>query len=54
MTVIDCDAHVEESDATWSYMPEEWQMFRPFAVTFPKNTYFGSLTSSSWTMILPG
>ncbi len=42
MTVIDCDAHVEESDATWSYMPEEWQMFRPFAVTFPKNTYFGS------------
>ena len=42
MAVIDCDAHVEESDATWSYMPEEWRMFRPFAVTFPQDTYFGS------------
>lgn len=42
MAIIDCDAHVEESDETWSYMPPEWSMFRPFAVTFPKDTYFGS------------
>ncbi len=42
MTVIDCDAHVEESEATWAYMPEEWRMFRPFAVRFPPDTYFGS------------
>ena len=42
MPIIDCDAHVEESDATWGYMPEEWRMFRPFAVTFPQGTYFGS------------
>lgn len=42
MTVIDCDAHVEESEQTWDYMPEEWRMFRPFAVKFPPDTYFGS------------
>ena len=23
-------------------MPEEWQMFRPFAIMFPKDTYFDS------------
>jgi len=42
MAIIDCDAHVEESDETWSYMPPEWNVFRPFAVTFPKDTYFGA------------
>ena len=42
MAIIDCDAHVEESEATWSYLPPEWHMFRPFAVKFPQDTYFGS------------
>ena len=41
MTVIDCDAHVEESVATWSYLPEEWYRFRPIPVELPEDTYFG-------------
>ena len=42
MNVIDCDAHVEESVATWSYLEPEYYPLRPLPVVFPEDTCFGS------------
>jgi predicted TIM-barrel fold metal-dependent hydrolase len=49
MTVIDCDAHVEEGTETWTYLPEEWYQFRPFPVLFPEDTYFGN-HNAAWVI----
>ena len=42
MPIIDCDAHVEESVATWSYLEPEFYKLRPIPVTLPEDTCFGS------------
>ena len=41
MNVIDCDAHVEESVETWSYLDPEFYLLRPLPVLFPEDTCFG-------------
>jgi predicted TIM-barrel fold metal-dependent hydrolase len=41
LPVIDSDAHVEESDATWSYLDPAFYPWRPLAVVFPEDTCFG-------------
>ncbi len=40
MLVIDADAHIEECEATWSFLEPEWYKYRPFPVSFPEDTYF--------------
>jgi predicted TIM-barrel fold metal-dependent hydrolase len=47
--VIDCDAHVEESVATWSYLEPEWYKFRPIPVLLPEDTCFGS-HNAAWVI----
>ena len=42
MNVVDCDAHVEESVETWSYLDPEFYLLRPLPVLFPEDTCFGS------------
>ncbi len=42
MNVVDCDAHVEESVETWSYLEPEFYLLRPLPVLFPEDTCFGS------------
>jgi hypothetical protein len=37
MGVIDCDAHVEESEETWQYL----DLLRPIPLVFPEETCFG-------------
>ena len=36
MNVVDCDAHVEESVETWSYLDPEFYLLRPLPVLFSK------------------
>jgi hypothetical protein len=38
MNVVDCDAHVEESVETWSYLEPEFYLLRPLPVLFPEDT----------------
>lgn len=40
MVVIDCDAHVEESVETWSYLDPAFYPFRPIPVVFPEDTCY--------------
>ncbi len=47
--VIDCDAHVEESAGTWSYLEPEFYKFRPIPVLFPEDTCFGS-HNAAWVI----
>ena len=49
MPVIDSDAHVEESDATWSYLDPDFYPFRPLAVVFPEDTCFGD-RNAGWVI----
>ena len=49
MTVIDCDAHVEESEATWQYLEPEFHKLRPLPVVFPEDTCFGS-HNAAWVI----
>ncbi|HZT06144.1 MAG TPA: amidohydrolase family protein [Chloroflexota bacterium] len=49
MAVVDCDAHVEESVATWSYLEPEFHAFRPIPVTFPEDTCFGT-HNAAWVI----
>jgi predicted TIM-barrel fold metal-dependent hydrolase len=49
MTVIDCDAHVEESVETWSYLEPEFHLLRPLPVVFPEDTCFGS-HNAAWVI----
>ena len=42
MAVIDCDAHVEESVETWSYLDPAFYPYRPVPVSFPEDTCWGS------------
>jgi hypothetical protein len=42
MNVVDCDAHVEESVETWSFLEPEFYLLRPAPVLFPEDTCFGS------------
>lgn len=47
--VIDCDAHVEESEATWQYLEPEFHKLRPIPVVFPEDTCFGS-HNAAWVI----
>ena len=49
MTVIDCDAHVEESAEHWSYLDPEFHTQRPFVVQFPEDTIFGA-HNAAWVI----
>jgi hypothetical protein len=49
MNVIDCDAHVEESVETWSYLDPEFYLLRPLPVLFPEDTCFGS-HNAAWVI----
>ncbi len=49
MTVVDCDAHVEESVATWSFLEPEFYKLRPLPVVFPEDTCFGS-HNAAWVI----
>lgn len=49
MAVIDCDAHVEESTATWSYLDPAFYPMRPIPVVFPEDTCFGS-HNAAWVI----
>ncbi len=40
MLIIDADAHVEESEATWSHLAPEFHDRRPLPVTLPGDTAF--------------
>ena len=35
LTVVDSDSHVDETDATWEYMPTEALEFKPFVHLAP-------------------
>jgi len=39
---MDCDAHVEESVATWQYLERKFHLLRPIPVLFPEDTCFGT------------
>lgn len=39
--VIDADAHVEESVATWEHLDPDFYAYRPLAVRLPEDTCFG-------------
>ena len=49
MTVIDCDAHVEECVETWQYLDPEFYLLRPIPVVFPEDTCFGS-HNAAWVI----
>ena len=49
MTVIDCDAHVEEGLEAWSYLDEAFYRKRPFPVQFPNDTVFGD-HNAAWVI----
>lgn len=49
MTVIDCDAHVEECVDTWQYLDPEFYLLRPIPVTFPEDTCFGT-HNAAWVI----
>jgi predicted TIM-barrel fold metal-dependent hydrolase len=49
MRVIDCDAHVEESEETWQYLDPEFYLLRPIPVTFPEDTCFGT-HNAAWVI----
>jgi len=49
MRVIDCDAHVEESEETWQYLDPEFYLLRPIPVVFPEDTCFGS-HNAAWVI----
>ena len=49
MVVIDCDAHVEESLGTWSYLDPAFYKLRPLPVVFPEDTCFGS-HNAAWVI----
>ena len=49
MTVIDCDAHVEEGLETWSYLDPAFNRKRPFPVQFPDDTVFGD-HNAAWVI----
>ena len=49
MQVIDCDAHVEESLATWSYLDPKFYLQRPIPVVFPEDTCFGT-HNAAWVI----
>lgn len=49
MTVIDCDAHVEEGLETWKYLDPAFYRQRPFAVQFPEDTVFGA-HNAAWVI----
>jgi predicted TIM-barrel fold metal-dependent hydrolase len=42
MRIIDSDAHVEESEATWAYLEEAWHKHRPIPILLPEDTVFGT------------
>src|SRR5688572_15044339 len=49
MAVIDCDAHVEESVATWQYLEPEFYPLRPLPIVFPEDTCFGT-HNAAWVI----
>jgi uncharacterized protein len=49
MLVIDCDAHVEEPEEAWSYLPAEFHRKRPLIVQFPEDTVFGA-HNAAWVI----
>ncbi len=49
MEVIDADAHVEESVATWQYLDPAYHSRRPIPVTFPPDTSFGDF-NAAWVI----
>ena len=49
MTVVDSDAHVEESLETWSYLDPAFHRQRPFTVEFPDDTVFGA-HNAAWVI----
>lgn len=49
MTVIDADAHVEESLETWSYLDPDFYPLRPIPVVFPEDTCWGS-HNAAWVI----
>src|SRR5262245_30283276 len=40
--VVDADAHVEESEATWSYLEPDFKPRRPIPITLPTDTEFAN------------
>jgi len=32
MPVVDADAHVDETDETWEYLPKGYERYKPFTV----------------------
>jgi predicted TIM-barrel fold metal-dependent hydrolase len=49
MDVIDADAHIEESVATWQYLDPAFHARRPIPVTFPPHTSFGDF-NAAWVI----
>ena len=49
MQVIDCDAHVEESVETWSYLDPAFYLLRPIPVVFAEDTCFGT-HNAAWVI----
>lgn len=49
MEVIDADAHVEESVATWQHLDPAFHARRPIPVTFPPDTSFGDF-NAAWVI----
>lgn len=47
MIVIDADAHVMESEETWSFLEPEYHARRPVVVTFPEDTSLG-VFNAAW------
>ncbi|MGD9943499.1 MAG: amidohydrolase family protein [Burkholderiaceae bacterium] len=47
MIVIDADAHVMESEETWSFLDEQFYPRRPVVVTFPEDTSLG-VFNAAW------
>src|SRR5436853_7334809 len=49
MVVIDCDAHVEECEQTWSHLDPAFYPYRPIQVLFPEDTCWGS-HNAAWVI----
>ena len=45
MHVVDADAHVEESEATWQFLDPAFHARRPIPVTLPPDTSFGDFNA---------
>lgn len=45
MLIVDADAHVEESEATWEFLDPEFRAFRPVPLTFDRDTYYGNFNA---------